>query len=264
MSYQLVEDLQKKATPPVAVSQSCKALGVSRSGFYAHQAALRQRLNAPTVCAASAHLKAAFAAGQKAYGSRRLKTAMAARGMAIGRHRVRSLMKLNDLRLTWKRKFVHTTDSKHTLAVSPNVLSRQFEQALPNQAWVCDITYICTRSGWLYLAAVLNLDSRKVVGWAMSPAMPAAFVCTALHMAIMQRNPATGLIVQHVFVLKDKGIPAQAQKRQKGAQGEPVTGQAAVCAQPGGLGDVAVPAAVGAAARRQQYPQGEFFADELG
>ena len=195
MSYQLVEDLQKKATPPVAVSQSCKALGVSRSGYYAHQAALRQRLNAPTVCAASVHLKAAFVAGQKAYGSRRLKTAMAARGVVVGRHRVRSLMKLNNLRPTWKRKFVHTTDSKHTMAVSPNVLSRQFEQALPNQAWVCDITYIRTRSGWLYLAVVLDLHSRKVVGWAMSPAMPAALVCTALQMAIVQRNPETGLIV---------------------------------------------------------------------
>lgn len=104
-------------------------------------------------------------------------------------------MRANGLRSVWKRKFVHTTDSKHTMAVSPNVLARQFEKPLPNQAWVCDITYIRTRSGWLYLAAVLDLHSRKIVGWAMAPEMPATLVCTALQMAIVQRNPAAGLVV---------------------------------------------------------------------
>jgi len=195
VSYQLVEDLQKKACPQVAVVQACRVLGVSRSGYYAHQTAIKQRLATPVVCAASVHLKAAFAASQKAYGSRRLTTAMTKRGVAMGRHRVRTLMRLNGLRPVWRRKFVHTTDSNHGLAVSPNVLNRQFEQELPNQAWVCDITYIRTRSGWLYLAAVLDLHSRKIVGWAMSPAMPAALVCAALQMAIVQRNPAAGLIV---------------------------------------------------------------------
>jgi putative transposase len=195
VSYQLVEDLQKKACPPVAVIQACRVLEVSRSGYYAHQAATRQRLSTPVVCAASVHLKAAFAASHKAYGSRRLTTAMAERGLSIGRHRVRTLMRLNGLRPVWRRKFVHTTDSKHGLAVSCNVLNRQFEKKLPNQAWVCDITYIRTRSGWLYLAAVLDLHSRKIVGWAMSPAMPAGLACAALQMAIVQRNPATGLIV---------------------------------------------------------------------
>jgi transposase InsO family protein len=195
MSYQLVEDLQKKADPKVAVSQACRILEISRSGYYANVAAHKQRLAEPVVCAASVHLKAAFAASHKAYGSRRLQTAMAERGLAMGRHRVRTLMRLKGLRPVWRRKFVHTTDSKHTMAVSRNVLNRQFEQALPNQAWVSDITYIRTRSGWLYLAAVLDLHSRKIVGWAMSRAMPAALVCAALQMAIVQRNPAPGLIV---------------------------------------------------------------------
>ena len=192
MSYQLVEDLQKKAT---TVSQACRALEVSRSGYYSHQTAHRQRLTEPVVCTASVHLKAAFAASHKAYGSRRLRTAMAERGLAMGRHRIRTLMLLNGVRPVWRRKFVHTTDSKHTMAVSPNVLDRQFEQALPNRVWVCDITYIRTRSNWLYLAAVLDLHSRKIVGWAMAPSMPAGLVCTALQMAIVQRNPAPGLIV---------------------------------------------------------------------
>ena len=120
---------------------------------------------------------------------------MAQRGQPMGRHRVRTLMRLNGLRPVWRRKFVHTTDSKHGMAVSPNVLDRQFEQTLPNQVWVADITYIRTRSGWLYLAAVLDLHSRKIVGWAMANAMPAALVCAALQMAIIQRNPAPGLIV---------------------------------------------------------------------
>ena len=192
MSYQLVEDLQKKA---VTVSQACCVLEISRSGYYAHLAVRKQRLSEPVVCAASVHLKAAFAASQKAYGSRRLRTAMAARGLVMGRHRIRALMRLNGVRPVWRRKFVHTTDSKHTMAVSPNLLDRQFEQALPNRVWVCDITYIRTKSGWLYLAAVLDLHSRKIVGWAMAAGMPAGLVCAALQMAIVQRNPAPGLMV---------------------------------------------------------------------
>ena len=147
------------------------------------------------VCAGSVHLKAAFAASGGAYGSRRLRAALQKQGVTMGRHRVRSLMRANKLRSVWKRKFVHTTDSKHGLAVSPNLLARQFEQPRPNQAWVCDITYIRTSSGWLYLAAVLDLYSRKIVGWAMAPEMPATLVCTALQLAIAQRGPSPGLIV---------------------------------------------------------------------
>ena len=79
-------------------------------------------------------------------------------------HRARTLMRLNGLRPVWGAKFIYTAHSKHTIAVSPNVLNRQFEQALPNQVWVADITYIRTRSGWLYLAAVLDLHSRKIIG----------------------------------------------------------------------------------------------------
>ena len=189
MSYELIESLQEKA---VTVSQACRTLEVSRSGYYA---AAKRRSTAPVVCAASVHLKAAFAASGRTYGSRRLRTALHMSGVKIGRHRVRSLMQANGLRPVWRRKFLHTTDSKHTMPVSPNVLARQFEKLLPNQAWASDITYIRTRSGWLYLAAVLELHSRKIVGWAMAPEMPAALVCTALQMAIVQRNPAGGLVV---------------------------------------------------------------------
>lgn len=189
MSYRLIEELQKKAVP---VHQACRALDISRSGYYA---ARKRRAAAPVLCAASVHLKAAFAASGGAYGSRRLRTALQARGVSIGRHRIRSLMRANKLRSVWRRKFVHTTNSKHAMPVAANVLARQFEQPLPNQAWVCDITYIRTRSSWLYLAAVLDLHSRKIVGWALAPEMPATLVCAALQMAIVQRNPEPGLIV---------------------------------------------------------------------
>lgn len=189
MSYALIEDLKKKAT---TVTQACRVLGVSRAGYYSAAKASRA---CPKACATSVHLKAAFAASGRTYGSRRLCAALQSQGLSIGRYRVRSLMRANQLRSIWRRKFIHTTDSKHSMPVSSNVLDRQFALDLPNQAWVSDITYIRTRSGWLYLAAVLDLHSRKIVGWAMAPQMPAELVCAALQMAIAQRNPAPGLVL---------------------------------------------------------------------
>ena len=99
----------------------------------------------------------------------------------MGPYRLRRLMRQHGLRSTWKRKFVHTTDSKHALPISPNVLDRQFDPTGPNQAWVADITYSRTRSGWLYLAVVLDLFARKVVGWVMAADMQAGLVCRALN-----------------------------------------------------------------------------------
>jgi len=129
------------------------------------------------------------------YGSRRLVTALANSGLQVGHYKVRRLMQQARLKPVWKRKFVHTTDSKHSLPVALNVLARQFNPAAPNQAYSSDITYIRTGAGWLYLAVVLDVFSRRVVGWAMAPNMPAALVCDALCMAIQARRPATGLVV---------------------------------------------------------------------
>jgi transposase InsO family protein len=189
MSYQLVEQLHKKAVP---VGHLCRVLGVSRSGYYG----CRQRAKlAPKACLVSTQLKAEFAASGKVYGSRRLSAVLCAQGLRIGRHRVRRLMREHGLRPLWRRKFVHTTDSGHALPISANVLARRFNPSGPNQAWVSDITYIRTRSGWLYLAVVLDLYARKVVGWAMAPTMHAELVCAALQLAIAQRQPTPGLIV---------------------------------------------------------------------
>ena len=189
MSYQFVEQLHKKAVPVVHL---CRVLGVSRSGYYG----ARQRAKlAPKVCLVSTQLKAEFAASGNVYGSRRLCAVLRAQGLRIGRHRVRRLMRENRLRALWRRKFVRTTDSGHALPVSDNLLARRFNPSGPNQAWVSDITYIRTRSGWLYLAVVLDLYARKVVGWSMAPTMHAELVCAALQLAIAQRQPAPGLIV---------------------------------------------------------------------
>lgn len=189
MSYQLVEQLHKKAVP---VGHLCRVLGVSRSGYYG----CRQRAKlAPKACLVSTQLKAEFAASGKVYGSRRLSAVLCAQGLRTGRHRVRRLMREHGLCALWRRKFVHTTDSGHALPVSANVLARRFNPSGPNQAWVSDITYIRTRSGWLYLAVVLDLYARKVVGWAMAPTMHAELVCAALQLAIAQRQPTPGLIV---------------------------------------------------------------------
>ena len=127
-------------------------------------------------------------------------------------------MQANGLRPVWRSKFLHTTPTANTpCQCHPTCWPAKFDKALPNQAWVCDITYIRTRSGWLYLAAVLELHSRKIVGWAMAPEMPETLVCAALQMAIVQRNPAAGLVVhsdrgtqyasaQHQGLLKKYGL----------------------------------------------------------
>ena len=176
----------------MSVQQGCRVLAVSRSGYYASR--LRARTPKP-VCATRVRLKALFETFQRTYGSRRLKNELNQQGIKIGRYKVRSLMRECQLKPVWKPKFVNTTDSNHDLPVFENVLNRNFKPQAANQAWVADITYIRTGSGWLYLAAVLDLYSRKIVGWSMAPNMPASLVCTALNIAICQRQPTGGLIM---------------------------------------------------------------------
>ena len=147
------------------------------------------------MCAASVQVKAAFVANQRCYGSRRLVTELRARGVLMGRHKVRRLMREAGLKPVWKKTFVNTTDSQHDLPVAENLLNRQFNPPQPNQAWTSDITTIRTQTGWLYVAVVMDLYSRKIIGWAMNSAMPAALVCQALCMALGQRQPGTGLIL---------------------------------------------------------------------
>ena len=189
MTYQCVAQLQQKAA---GVASLCRLLNVSRSGYYSARCRAQQP---EKVCTVTPYLKAAFADSGRSYGSRRLRIALDNRGITLSRYRVRQLMHINHLQPVWRRKFIHTTDSNHVLPIADNVLNRQFQPNAVNAAWVADITYIRTRSGWLYLAAVMDLYSRKIVGWAMAPTMPAELVCAALQMAIAQRQPPREMIV---------------------------------------------------------------------
>ena len=134
MIYRVVPHLQQEA---VSVSNACRVLQVSRSGYYAHR---RARQSARSL-QEQTHVKAVFAASGASYGSRRVVHALREQGLRMGRYRVRMLMREAGLRTSWKRKFVSTTDSRHTLPVAENVLDRQFDVAEPNRAWVSDITY---------------------------------------------------------------------------------------------------------------------------
>lgn len=186
MIYNLIKQGQQKA-----ISQACRVLQISRSGYYT----AKRRIEKPAICVASVQVKAAFMANQRCYGSRRIVDELKAQHIVIGRYKVRRLMREAGLKPVWKKKFVNTTDSKHDLPVAENLLNRQFNPLKSNQAWASDITYIRTKTGWLYLAAVMDLYSRKIIGWAMSPTMLAALVCQALQMAIGQRQTTVGLIL---------------------------------------------------------------------
>lgn len=144
MKRQVIQQLT--AERAMTVRQACQLVGVSRSGFYAARQRARQ---APVVCGTRVRLRSVFEATGRSYGSRRLRQELAAEGIELGRYRVRRLMKELQLKPIWKPKFIHTTDSHHALPVYENVLDRQFEQAEANRAWVSDITYIRTLSGWL-------------------------------------------------------------------------------------------------------------------
>lgn len=162
-------------------------------------------------------IKDIFNSSGKNYGSRRIKQVLAARSIQAGRYKVRQVMKTQGLTATWTKAFVRTTDSKHQLPIAPNLLDQQFNPVAPNTAWVADMTYIHTSSGWLYLAVVMDLYSRKIVGYAMSSRMTADLVCTALQVAIHTRQPSIGLImhtdrgsqycsIQYQELLKQHGL----------------------------------------------------------
>ena len=135
-----------------------------------------------------------FHEGRSVYGSRRIKKQLAKKGVTASRRLIIRLMQESDLICKTKRKFKATTDSKHNKLVSPNLLQRQFNATAPNLYWVGDITYVPTEEGWLYIATVIDLYSRKVVGWSMANNMRAELVNNALLMAIWKRKPQPELI----------------------------------------------------------------------
>ena len=139
-------------------------------------------------------MKALFAESRSSLGSRQMMKQLRKEGHTIGRYRVRSLMKKLGLVVKRKRRFVLTTDSKHSHPLAESLLNRKFNPAQPNQVWTTDITYIWTLQGWLYLAVVIDLYSRRIVGWHLDKQMTQSLVGRALLMAINLRNPPIGLL----------------------------------------------------------------------
>jgi len=172
----------------------CRVLGVSASGYYAW----RDRPDSARTVANQqllADLRRLHAHHHGRYGSPRMHAALRAEGRITSRGRVERLMRASGLRASAARRFRPvTTDSRHSLPVAPNLLDQRFEATVPNQVWLADITYLPTSEGWLYLATVLDLATRKVVGWSMREHMRAELTCAALMMAIQRQHPAPGLL----------------------------------------------------------------------
>jgi putative transposase len=179
-----------------SVQSLCTALQVSRAGYYGWLQ--RQSAGADKVATQSAIETAAIQAHQAArgsYGPKRLQTALIQVGHSRSISSIKRLRRRLNLRCVGKKRWVCTTDSKHSLPIAENLLEQRFDTATaPNQIWVADITYIPTDEGWLYLAGLKDLYSKAIVGWAMQPHMQSSLVEQALHMAVQRHAPAPGLI----------------------------------------------------------------------
>ena len=183
---------ERRTEYPVAVP--CRVLGVSRSGYYARRArppgdtARRRDHLADTIRAIHDEPH------KDTYGSPRMARELTARGVACRVNTVAKVMKEAGIRAKTTRRFVRTTDSSHRLPVSANVLDRDFTATKPNQKWVMDLTYIPTLEGWLFLALVVDLFSRRIIGWAMDATMTSRLVVDALGMAVSRRGVVAGVI----------------------------------------------------------------------
>jgi transposase InsO family protein len=169
----------------------CRVLGVSVAGYHEHIArrltiARRRHLSDEALLV---HIRAVFAAHRGAYGWPRIWRQLRADGVRVGKLRVQQLMQRHGIRARGKRRFRVTTDSRHGLPIAPNLLNRNFTVAAPNRVWAGDMTYIQTEEGWLFLAVVLDLFSRRIVGWSLREDMRSELVVDALRMAWLQRSP---------------------------------------------------------------------------
>ena len=178
-----------------SVTLMCRLLGVSRSGW--HAARVRPAAaRAQTDGQLTEEIRRRQHKHRGRYGRRRMRRELSTvLGRPINEKRVGRLMRESDLQSRKRRRFrVVTTDSKHAHPVAPNVLARDFAATAPNQKWLADLTYVPTAEGWLYLALILDLFSRKFVGWAMSDSMPQELTLEALQMALGWRDPPDGLV----------------------------------------------------------------------
>ena len=190
MRYQFIET--EKAQYPVTLL--CQVLQVSRSGYYDWQGRppSQHTLEDQRLLV---KIRAIHKASRETYGSPRVHTDLQADGETCGKHRTARIMRDNNIQANVQRKFKATTNSRHNYPVAANILDRQFTASTPNQRWVSDITYIDTAEGWLYLAVVLDLYSRAIVGWAMDRRMTRQLVADALMMALWRRGKVNGLLL---------------------------------------------------------------------
>lgn len=189
MKFRFIEE-QRVAFP---VTKLCEVLSVSPAGFYIW----RKRPPSPRALdnkSLEHEVRRVFDESHGRYGAPRVHAELAAGGRKVSLNRVARVMRELGLRARRKRRFVPTTDSRHAMPVAANVLDRRFEAGAPNKVWVTDITYVWTREGWLYLAAILDLYSRRVVGWAMSESLSRELALDALDMALLTRSPPNGLL----------------------------------------------------------------------
>ncbi len=187
MSFRFIE--AEKARFPIA--RMCRVLDVSQSGFFAWRdrpACQRQKQDMVQL------IRMVFALSNGTYGSPRMHRDLVDEGHAIGRHRTARLMRENQLIARQKRRFKRTTDSEHAWPVAPNLVAQDFTAEGPDRKWGADISYIWTAEGWLYLAVILDLFSRRVVGWATSDRLKRDLAVEALRRALVARSPAPGLV----------------------------------------------------------------------
>lgn len=210
------------------ISVQCRVLGVSVAGYHGYQA--RRTRETPgrhlSDAALVVHIRAVHAETRGSYGWPRVWRTLRSRGLRVGKQRVQAQMQQHGIRARGKRRFKVTTDSRHRLPVAPNLLDRQFSVSAPDTVWAGDITYIATDEGWLYLAVVIDLFSRQVIGWSLRSEMTRELVIDALRMAWFRRHPApeAGLIFHsdrgsqyasedYRKVLDDYGITASMSRR---------------------------------------------------
>lgn len=189
MRYPFIEEHRGQ----FSVTSMCRVLEVSTSGYYSwrHRKESRRSLNNRKLLV---EIKAIHAESDETYGSPRIYRELRSRSVQCSENRVARLMRLHNVRPKQVRRFKATTDSRHNLPVAENHLDRQFVPEAPNATWAADITYIWTQEGWLYLAIVMDLYSRRIIGWSMHPCPKRALVTGALKMALKSRHVGDGLL----------------------------------------------------------------------
>ena len=190
MKYGFIRE-QQKAYP---ITVLCKVMQVSRSAYYEWAKRPETTDKDRERQQVGQRAMQIFEGSRRTYGSRRLSGELKKAGIAAGRHKTRSIMAKLNLQPRYPKRFKATTDSNHSEAVSPNLLDRQFDVAAPNTVWTTDITYVWTLEGWLYVALVIDLFSRRVVGWAVDSHMRASLCVQALQMAFWRMRPEPGLL----------------------------------------------------------------------